>query len=141
MQDKDFEETIDSIFIPGNVPSSKNSKTWTGKHLIWSKMAQKYVKNTEKYWIEYRDTFLIEFNNYSDIRIVGFYFKRNSRHKWDFHNAVQTITDLMVRYNWIKDDSSNIILPIPLKIDDYYWEYNKETPGVIIKIIKDGKYK
>jgi hypothetical protein len=43
----------DRIFIPNNVPSSKNSKQWTGKFLVWSKTAQKYVKDTEFYWKQY----------------------------------------------------------------------------------------
>ena len=32
------------IFIKGNVPSSKNSKRWTGKMLINSKTVMKYYK-------------------------------------------------------------------------------------------------
>ena len=33
-------------FIPGNVPSSKNGKRWTGKYLISSKTVMKYRKDT-----------------------------------------------------------------------------------------------
>ena len=35
-----------SIFIPGSVPSSKNSKRWTGKMLINSKTTMKYISKT-----------------------------------------------------------------------------------------------
>jgi hypothetical protein len=38
---------MNSIFIAGNCPSSKNSKVWTGKYLVWSKAARKYVEDTE----------------------------------------------------------------------------------------------
>ena len=36
-----------SIFIPGSVPSSKNSKRWTGKMLINSKTTMKYISKTK----------------------------------------------------------------------------------------------
>ena len=36
-----------SIFIPGNVPSSKNSKRWTGKMLINSKTTMRYISKTK----------------------------------------------------------------------------------------------
>ena len=45
------------IFIPGNVPSSKNSKQWTGKMLINSKSVRKYIKNTKEYYENYRNNF------------------------------------------------------------------------------------
>lgn len=124
------------IFIPGNVPSSKNGKQWTGKHLIWSKSAQKYARNTEKYWIK-------ECNNFrfcasgSIARdpiypiIVSFKFLRGSKHKFDYVNPLQTVLDLMVRYEWIPDDNADIIIPV---FEPY--EYNKENPGVIIKILE-----
>ena len=35
------------IFIPGNVPSSKNSKRWTGKMLINSKTTMKYISKSK----------------------------------------------------------------------------------------------
>ena len=122
------------IFIPGNVPSSKNSKQWTGKHLIWSKTAIKYVKDTDKYWREFASIFVAESlkNSYTlttPLR-VSFKFIRGSQHKFDYVNPLQTVLDLMVRYVWIPDDNADIILPI---FEPY--EYNKENPGVIIKIL------
>ena len=38
------------IYIKGNVPSSKNSKRWTGKMLINSKIVMEYKKNTAYDW-------------------------------------------------------------------------------------------
>ena len=122
------------IFIPNNVPSSKNSKVWTGKHLIWSKTATKYVKDTDKYWREFAPTFIAESLKHSYTLAtplkVSFKFIRGSKHKFDYVNPLQTILDLMVRYNWIPDDNADIILPV---FEPY--EYNKENPGVIIKIL------
>ena len=36
-------------FIPGNVPSSKNGRRWTGKYFIASKSTMKYRKATKYY--------------------------------------------------------------------------------------------
>ena len=40
----------------------------------------------------------------------------------------------MVKNGWIEDDNMNFIIPV---FEPY--EYDKENPGVIIKIIKNGK--
>ena len=45
------------IFIPGNVPSSKNSKRWTGKMLINSKTVMNYIKESKGYYLEYKNKF------------------------------------------------------------------------------------
>jgi hypothetical protein len=125
---------MNEIFIPYNVPSSKNSKIWTGKRLIWSKLAQQYVKDTDKYWREYAGIFVNEslkksFTNAVPL-VVSFKFIRKSKHKFDYINPLQTVLDLMVRYNWIPDDNADVILPV---FEPY--EYNKDAPGVIIKIL------
>lgn len=122
------------IFIKGNVPSSKNSKIWTGKHLIWSKAATKYVKDTDKYWRENANIFVNEslkcsFTSAVPLR-VSFKFIRGSKHKFDYVNPLQTVLDLMVRYGWIPDDNADVILPV---FEPY--EYSKDTPGVLIKIL------
>jgi hypothetical protein len=123
------------FFIPGNVPSSKNGKQWTGKHLIWSKASQQYVKNTDRYWKEHAGMFINESLKHSFTLatplIISFKFIRKSKHKFDYVNPLQTILDLMVRYNWIPDDNADIVLPV---FEPY--EYNKDNPGVIIKILE-----
>jgi hypothetical protein len=118
------------IFIPGNVPSSKNTKQWTGKYLVWSKVAQKYVKDTEYFWKQNKELFYIAIRNKSNPLQISFKFIRKSKHKFDYVNPLQTILDLMVRYDWIEDDNADIILPV---FEPY--EYNKDNPGVIIKIL------
>lgn len=121
------------IFIKGNVPSSKNSKIWTGKHLIWSKTANKYVKDTKEEWeyrkIRFQNEVLIQCNNTYPIK-VSFKFIRGSKHKFDYINPLQTILDLMVKYEWIPDDNADIIIP-------YFepYSYDKVNPGVEIRIL------
>lgn len=122
------------FFIPGNVPSSKNSKIFTGRHLIWSKSAQKYKKESKKYWDKYHIEFRKEVvkavsSNSWPIKVV-FKFIRGSKHKFDYVNPLQTILDLMVEYGWISDDNADIIIPV---FEDY--KYDKENPGVYIKVL------
>ena len=122
-----------SYFIPGNVPSSKNSKVWTGKFLVWSKTARKYVKDTERYWISYSEIFQTEvlavYKETLPIK-VSFKFIRGTKHKFDYPNPLQTVLELMVTYRWIPDDNADVILPV---FEQY--EYDKENPGVVITII------
>lgn len=122
------------IFIKGNFPSFKNSKQYTGKYFIMSKTVQKYLKNYEYQW----KTPPKEFSNLVGRNFpmqIGFHFIRGTRHRWDFHNMVQGCADLMVKHGWIPDDNMNYFLPFPLEINGKFYEYNKENPGVIIKIL------
>jgi len=120
------------IFIFGNVPSSKNSKIWTGKHLIWSKTATKYVKATEDAWKVNKNIFLRQCSFAGSPLVVSFKFIRGSRHQFDYINPLQTVLDLMVRYEWITDDNADVILPV---FEPY--EYDKGNPGVYITVKTD----
>ena len=123
------------IFIPGNVPSSKNGRRWTGRYFIVSKQTQRYYKNSKKYWIENKKEFhkLLkgkDSQNKAPYRIT-FKFIRKSRHKFDYINPAQTIQDQMVKFGWITDDNADEMIPIFLE-----FEYNKDNPGVYINVLK-----
>ena len=123
------------IFIPGNVPSSKNGRRWTGRYFIVSKQTQRYYKNSKKYWIEHKKEFkkLLkgkDSQNKAPYRIT-FKFIRKSRHKFDYINPAQTIQDQMVKFGWITDDNAEEIIPIFLE-----FEYDKDNPGVYINVLK-----
>ena len=118
------------IFIPGNVPSSKNSKRWTGKMLINSKTVMNYIKKSAGYYLRYKQDFKNQTKNNEYPVTVSFKFIRGSRHKFDYINPAQTVQDLMVKNGWIEDDNTEFIIP-------YFepYEYDKENPGVYIRII------
>ena len=120
------------IFIPGNVPSSKNSKQWTGKMLINSKSVRKYIKNTKEYYENYRNNFKELIKEYEKPYPVVFKFVRGSKHKFDYINPAQTVQDLMVKHQWIDDDNADELLPFFI-----LYEYNKTNPGVYITIKND----
>lgn len=118
------------IFISGNVPSSKNSKQWTGKKLINSSTVRKYIEKTEWEWVIKRKDFLKMLVGKEKPYRISFYFIRGTHHKFDYINPAQTVQDLMVQYGWIEDDNCDEIIPCfaGYKVD-------KKAPGVYIKVL------
>ena len=117
------------IFISVNVPSSKNGKRWTGKYLIHSKTTMRYIKDSKGEYLEHTYPFKEFIKRFDTPYVIHFKFYRKSRRKFDYVNPLQTVQDLMVKYQWLEDDSSDHLLPM---FDTY--EYNKEEPGVLITI-------
>lgn len=118
------------FFIPGNVPSSKNGRRWTGKYFIASKAVVNYRKATKPYYEKYAKDFRKELKKYDLPVIIKFTFIRSTKHKFDYINPTQTVQDDMVNYKWIQDDNVDFILP---SFEEY--QYDKNNPGVIIEII------
>jgi len=138
-------KAVTEWWIPGNVPSKKNSRinfVKNGRQLsLPSKNHATYVRLTEKYY----DIFGKEFRATVD-RLgikppyrIQFTFVRSSKHSFDYCNACQTCEDLMkdqyskkelVRKGWFEDDSAEWLIPIFEQ-----FEYDKSNPGVRIKII------
>lgn len=124
-----------SIFIPGNVPSSKNSKTWTGRFLVESKTSQKYRKATKDYFLLYKNKFKRMCHGLPPYHI-GLYFVRDSKRRFDYINACQILADLMVTNGWLEDDNADFFVPVFLG-----YETNKLKAGVFItKVNSPRKY-
>ena len=145
------------IFIPFNVPSLKNSKIATtigkGKNrriiLLPSKTVKKYLQKLgiKKYSMNtgvecYKNKpnlFREAIGNYFDGRkypvVVKFFFVRGSKHKFDFHNAVQIIADLLTAHGFIEDDNMDCFIPVPMLMDGKWYGFDKERPGVWLKIV------
>jgi len=121
-------------FIPGNVPSSKNGRRWTGKYFISSKTVMKYRKDTASYYKKYASEFQKELKGHKLPVKIAFTFIRGTRHKFDYINPAQTVQDDMVKNGWIEDDNMSFIIPV---FNEY--QYNKEVPGVIIEIMKEDE--
>ena len=119
-----------SVFIPGNVPSSKNSNIWTGKFLVKSKTTSRYIRQTKDHWSN-KNT-ISAFQSASSGKrpvLVTFLFIRGSKHKFDYINAAQIVQDLMVKNNWIENDNSELLLPV---FESF--KYDKKNPGVVISV-------
>jgi hypothetical protein len=134
-----MKQSTKGIYIPYNVPSSKNSKQWTGKMLIHSKTTRTYIKNTKQLYIKAKEEFdkqLVQVLGGKNIEQhlplhIDMFFLRSSKRKFDYINPAQTVQDLMVKYGWIEDDNCDIIVP---HFSGY--RVDKENPGVIINILK-----
>ena len=120
-------------FIPGNVPSSKNGRRWTGRYFVSSKATVKYRKDTAKYFEKFRKGFRKQLAKLELPVKISFKFIRGSKHKFDYINPAQTVQDDMVKHNWIDDDNCENIIP---EFEPY--EYDKKNPGVEIKLLKNG---
>jgi hypothetical protein len=120
-------------FIPGNVPSSKNGRRWTGKYFISSKATMKYRKETKEYYKKYKKEFLNALKECEFPVKISFKFIRGTRHKFDYINPAQTVQDDMVKQGWLPDDDCSLLIPV---FEPY--EYDKKNPGVEIKLIKNG---
>lgn len=122
------------LFCELNVPSSKNSRRWTGRHFIPSKQVVRWRKDTNEWWKKNKNKFKKLTKDKNKPLRIGLHFVRGSRHKYDWVNPVQTIQDEMVKQGWIDDDNVEEMIPVPFKMNKKYTTYDKEKPGVYIKI-------
>lgn len=139
------------IFIPGNVPSLKNSKIKTSRGVFPSKTVSRYLRvlGVQRYSPSRKE--VVEFktrpNKFRQAMekakwkkpkeriVLGFHFVRGSKHKWDFGNISQMPLDLLSAHDFIEDDNMDWIIPMPFKIKGEWYSYNKEEPGVYIKVL------
>ncbi len=108
-------------FIPGNVPSLKNSKKIIilrpkNKSPIYSLTSSDrhkvYAKTTGFIWKVEGKKFKLNAMGIAKPYNIGFYFVRDSKRKFDYSNAIDTVQDLMVTYGWIDDDNADEIVPV-----------------------------
>ncbi len=123
---------VKTFFIPGNVPSSKNGKQWTGRYFVFSKATKEYQKNSRDWYLLYRDEFQKAVAELPKPLILEFEFVRDSRRKFDYVNPLQTVQDFMVDAGWVEDDNADEIIP---RFRPY--RYDKEKPGVYIDVISE----
>ena len=135
----DFQsKPVTEWFIKGySVPSKKNSrqnfvsKTTHKMISLPSKSHAEYVKVTKMQYEVFGNEFkrTVERLGVKPPFRIEFTFIRATRHSFDYCNACQTCEDIM-KGHWIEDDSADFIIP---SFQPY--QYNKEMPGVIIKLL------
>lgn len=128
-----------TFYIPGNVPSSKNSKIATRHGVFISKQTREWVRKTRNWFVYYRKDFLAALEGKEKPYRIGFKFVRDSRRTFDYLNPMQTVQDMMtggfkekkteetLSRTWLEDDNADIILPIPEP-----YEFKKNDGGVYI---------
>lgn len=100
-----------TLFIPGNVPSSKNGKVWTGKFLVSSATHRRYEKATLMLYKHLAPQFRELTKALPKPLHVHFRFVRDTKRKFDYINPAQTVQDFMVKTGWIDDDNTEEIIP------------------------------
>ena len=139
-----------NIFIPGNVPSLKNSKVATSRGVFASKTVCHYLQDlgVRKYSCS-KGTFenyktrpnLFEkavepmkevLANREAPCVIGLFFIRNSKRKFDWINAVQIICDLLTAHGVIEDDNMDVLIPRPVKVAGSWYTIDRDRPGCII---------
>jgi hypothetical protein len=164
MLEKKEEQIPEMIFIPGNVPSLKNSKVKTSRGIFSSKTVNKYIRglgiqsfsSSKKIVKGYKDPnrpnlfealrpqFEAMKKGKADPIIIGYHQVRNSKRLFDFSNSVEIIQDLMTAHGFIEDDNVKYVIPVPMNIkgelpnihnlNDEWYSVDKKNPGVYIKI-------
>ena len=119
-----------AIFIPKNVPSSKNSKQWTGKYLVHSKTVRNYIKETKTDWIKNKQKFLQLIKDKQKPYSIKFTFIRDTKRKFDYINPCQTIQDLMEHYGYVENDNCENIIP-----SFGIYSVDKNNAGVKIEVL------
>lgn len=125
----------DRIWIPGNVPASKNSRVWTGKYLVVSGATRKWRKDTNEHWENYKEVFLEKVKYLTRPYFIHLTFIRKTRQTFDYTNAGDTVMDAMVEHGWLNDDNSDCCVPVYGR-----YEYDKNNAGVYIGVVKTPVY-
>ncbi len=144
------------IFIPFNVPSLKNSEkpvTLPGKDyttLVPSDAVRKYLQKigVKKYsakgvedYATRPNLFRASVGDYFEgVKLpvrIKFYFVRDTKRKFDFHNAVHIIADLLVAHGFIEDDNMDCFIPLPMRSGGAWYSVDKHNPGVYLKKIEE----
>ena len=119
------------IFLPFNVPSSKNSKQWKGKHigLVDSDLVQRYREAIVPHMLSNKLDWLDMISELPPPYIVTYKVARSTRQQFDQHNVIQVIADLMEEYGWIDNDNADNIRFYPL-----HYFIDRENPGIYLML-------
>jgi hypothetical protein len=147
------------IYIPGNVPSLKNSKQIftnkkTGKSFISSsELCKKYIEDKKTHLMTFKPRFLKLIEGKSYPLTIQFFFIRDKHKPFDYGNITQIVLDCMTgnayypptkdkiinaerkikrgRIRWIEDDDADHLIP------NYAagYGYDPKLAGVIIKVL------
>lgn len=145
-------------FIPGNVPSLKNGKVPVSipgrahTTLVPSPAVKKYLQGlgvkshsaagVEEYKTRpnlfrlHAEPLKAEIEAAGKPAYLGFYFIRDSRRRFDFHNAVSILSDLLVAHGILSDDCVDFFIPLPIRDGrGRIYRVDRESPGVWIGLV------
>lgn len=135
LEDIDRLENDWLCFIGLNVPSSKNSKMWTGKILIKNRLSREYEDFLLPLLLKEKRRWQYLRKGLDDPLEIEFYFFRDSKRRFDYINALQIVADLMQKAGWLDDDDADHFLPIFTG----YEVTDKKNSGFKLRIINNNK--
>ena len=124
-------------FTGRNVPSSKNSKQWTGTRLIKSELCQEYERWSAPLFLMHKRAWKRNLKLHEYPVTVEFYFMRDSHRRFDYINITQLVADLMVKFGYIEDDDADHFNPVFTG----YEVTGKDKSGFRMRIKDEGKQK
>lgn len=151
------------IFIPYNVPSSKNSKVKTKNGIFNSPAVSKYLrklgvqafsssKKTVKGYVRRPNLFELFRKDFEQMKkgkeypvFIGYHHVRDSRRKFDFSNSIELIQDLLTAHDFITDDNVDYVFPVPMTREGdlptadnvrckEWYSVDKNNSGVYLKL-------
>lgn len=125
------------IWIPGSVPSLKNSKVKTNRGIFSSPTVNKYLRSvgiqsfssrhkTVKGYVDKTrpNQFELIREQFEQMKVgkenplfIGYHQVRKTKALFDFSNSVEIIQDLLTAHDLIEDDNIKFVFPIPMSID------------------------
>lgn len=125
------------IWIPGSVPSLKNSKVKTNRGIFSSPTVNKYLRSigiqsfssrhkTVKGYVDKTRPNQIELirEQFEQMKVgkenpifIGYHQVRKTKALFDFSNSVEIIQDLLTAHDLIEDDNVQFVFPIPMSIE------------------------
>ena len=128
---------FEMVFIPGNIPSLKNSKVKTSRGIFSSPTVSKFLRsigiqhfnsrkkevkgyvdpNRPNQFGDLKESFAAMKAGKDDPIIIGYHQVRNSKRLFDFSNSVEILQDLMTAHDFIEDDNVKYVFPVPMSID------------------------
>lgn len=138
-----------AVFVPGEVPSLKNSKIKTANGVFPSKAVSNYLHSLgiQRYGKDGVKGYKLRPNLF-EARIarlrcdlfgcckpirLGFYFVRGTKRRFDLINAAQIVCDLLVAHGVIEDDDSKNLIPVFVPDETGFAHcVDKNNPGVWI---------
>jgi len=126
------DHTAECLIIRGNVPSSKNSRVFSVKlkKSFKNKLCQEWEKSATKQIFDWKILNKIK-EPLEGLNLVSFHFVRDSRRKFDYHNACQIVFDILVECGVLVDDSADYAVPF---FEGY--EVDKKRAGVVVEFSK-----
>jgi Holliday junction resolvase RusA-like endonuclease len=94
--------------VKGRIPSKKNNKVWTGKYLVSSANYKKWEASAIEQLAKHRDLFIEK----AEIQMEIFWPDKRSA---DLTNKAESIMDMLVQANIIKDDNWKVIDSVYLR--------------------------